>query len=117
MGSKKPVGPVTAAIRALQEICDDPCEPEFINPAGDVVGMFSIGVKRFTRPTAKRRTVVPIGVIEVGQYGCRAELYGAGNGGDLGNFRTAAEAEAALLARTPLQPHPIALPPSGSAHH
>lgn len=117
MGSRKSVGPVTAAIRAMQQSCDEPREPEFINSAGDVIGLFSIAVKRFTRPTARRRTSVPVGFIEVGQRGCRASLYHTVNGGDLGSFRTAAEAEAAILARSPIQPHPIAFPAAGSARH
>ncbi|CAO4147819.1 hypothetical protein PKCBPO_02514 [Methylorubrum thiocyanatum] len=106
MGIGKPVGPVTAAIRAIQQSVDDPHEPEFINPAGDVIGLFGIAVLRFSKPTARRRSAVSVGCIEVGQRGCRAINYGAGTGGDLGNFRTAAEAEAAILARTPLKPHP-----------
>jgi hypothetical protein len=117
MRRSKPGGPVTAAIRAMQQSCDEPREPEYINPAGDVIGLFSVAVKRFTRPTAKRRTLVPIGAIEVGQRGCRASLYHTGNGGDLGSFRTAAEAEAAILAHSRIQPHPIAFPAAGSARH
>ena len=115
MGGKKPVGPVTAALRAMQQSVDEPnIEPEFINPAGDVIGLYSIGVLQYPRPNAKRRATVPIGIIEVGVHGCRASLR---QGNFLGSFRTAAEAEAAILARAPVQPHPAALPPAGSARH